>query len=102
MPFEMPEDALSFELKPGSMLFVPRGSWHSTEAEGDALALNFTFTAPTWLDLFAAALRSRLALSPEWRETADLNENKFNYLLSTLVEDLPNWKASDILSATES
>ena len=102
MPSEMPEDALSFELKPGSMLFVPRGSWHSTEAEGDALALNFTFTAPTWLDLFSAALRSRLALSPEWRETADLNENKFNYLLSTLVEDLPNWKASDILSATES
>ena len=102
MPTEMPEDALSFELKPGSMLFVPRGSWHSTEAEGDALALNFTFTAPTWLDLFSAALRSRLALSPDWRETADLNENKFNYLLSTLVEDLPNWKASDILSATES
>lgn len=100
-PTEMPEDAVSFDLKPGSILFVPRGSWHATEAEGDALALNFTFTAPTWIDLFSAALRSRLALSPEWRETADLSEHKLDYLLSTLVDDIPNWKASDILSASE-
>lgn len=101
MPTKMPDDALSFELKPGSLLFVPRGSWHATEAEGDALSLNFTFTAPTWIDLFSAALRSRLALSPEWRATADLSEHKFDYLLSTLIEDIPNWKAADILSASE-
>ena len=110
LPQEMPKDAESFELTPGSLLFVPRGAWHSTEAEGDALALNFTFTAPTWLDLFTAALRSRLALSPEWRETADgvsdgdhrhEAQNKFDYLLSTLTQDLPHWKACDILEATD-
>lgn len=103
MATEMPKDARAFELKPGSLLFVPRGAWHSTEAEGDALSLNFTFTAPTWIDLFTAALRGRLALSPEWRETAHVaGEEKFDYLLSSLVEDLPNWRAGDILSATES
>ncbi|HXH75318.1 MAG TPA: cupin domain-containing protein [Bacteriovoracaceae bacterium] len=103
MPDKMPADALRFELKPGSLLFVPRGFWHSTEAEGDALALNFTFSAPSWLDLLSAALRSRLALSPEWRETAVVeNAGKFDYLLSSLTEDLPNWRASDILAATES
>ncbi len=110
LPQGMPKDAESFELTPGSLLFVPRGSWHSTEAEGNALALNFTFTAPTWLDLFTAALRSRLALSPEWRETADgvsdgdrrhEAQNKFDYLLSTLTQDLPHWKASEILEATD-
>lgn len=110
LPQEMPIDAESFELTPGSLLFVPRGSWHSTEAEGDALALNFTFTAPTWLDIFTAALRSRLALSPEWRETADgvsdgnrrhEAQNKFDYLLSSLTQDLPHWKARDILDATD-
>lgn len=105
-----PENAESFDLVPGSLLFVPRGSWHSTEAEGDALALNFTFSAPTWIDLFSAALRSRLSMSPEWRETAEgvsdpmrreEAEDKFNSLLADLVQDMPNWEASDILNATE-
>jgi len=110
LPTEMPDDAISFELKPGSMLYVPRGWWHSTEAEGDALALNFTFSAPTWLDLFTAALRSRLALSDEWRETArgltdekqrEMAEDQLDSLLSTLVDDLPNWRAADILNVTD-
>lgn len=111
LPTEMPKGARAFELKPGSLLFVPRGSWHATEAEGDALSLNFTFSAPTWIDLFTAALRGRLAMSPEWRETADgvsdpakqeMAEHKFDYLLSTLIQDMPNWRAGDILGATES
>lgn len=98
----MPQVTQKFELKPGSLLYVPRGYWHSTEAEGDALALNFTFTAPTWLDLLTAALRGRLAQSPEWRETAiPQNQQKFEHLLELIKEDLTGWKVSDILSATE-
>jgi len=110
LPTSMPKEVVTYELRPGSVLFVPRGYWHSTEAEGDALALNFTFTAPTWLDLFTAALRSRLSMSPEWRETANgvndsdfryLAEKKFDLLLSGLVDDLPHWRAGDILDAIE-
>jgi len=112
MPSEMPKDFQEIVLKPGSMLFVPRGYWHSTEAQGEALALNFTFSQPTWVDLFTTALRSRLQLSPDWRELADgvtsRDENRremaaerLNLLLSGLVEDLPNWRAEDILGATE-
>ncbi len=101
MPTQMPGDAESFELRPGSLLYVPRGSWHSTEAEGDALALNFTFTAPTWIDLLTAALRGRLITSPEWRETADLSEDKFDALLGGLIQDVPAWRAKDILAVTE-
>jgi 50S ribosomal protein L16 3-hydroxylase len=106
----MSKSAETIELKPGSMLFVPRGYWHSTEAQGEALALNFTFTAPTWIDLFTTALRSRLALSPEWRETAngvsdsnrrDEAEAYLETLLAGLKEDLPHWQAADILNATE-
>lgn len=110
LPEVMPGTAKSYELKPGSLLFVPRGYWHETEAQGDALALNFTFTAPTWLDLFTAALRGRLAQSPEWRATADgvasserreQAEAQFNQLLLDLVKDLPHWNAGDILEATD-
>lgn len=110
LPTEMPHDAQTVVLKPGSVLFVPRGYWHSTEAQSEALALNFTFTAPTWIDLFTTALRSRLSLSPEWRATAtgvadpenrDAAEAYLETLLAMVVEDLPHWQADDILNATE-
>lgn len=112
LPEAMPADATKVVLQPGSMLFVPRGYWHRTEAAGEALALNFTFSQPTWVDLFTAALRSRLLLSPEWRELADgvsssdderrlIAEQKLDLLLADLVDDLPNWRAADILGATE-
>lgn len=110
MPTKMPNDTTEIILKPGSMLFVPRGSWHSTEAVTDALALNFTFSAPTWIDIFTAVLRSRLSLSSEWRQTADFvtdpercqeaNE-KFNLLLEELSFETPEWTAENFLSVTE-
>jgi len=89
-------------LEPGSLLFVPRGVWHATEAEDDALSLNFTYTAPTWLDLLAAALRGRLAVSPAWRATATpASPAEFAALLRELADDVPNWGVADILGATE-
>lgn len=103
MALEMPKETQHFELKPGSLLYVPPGHWHSTEAKGRALSLNFTFTAPSWADLFLSALRSRLILSPEWREAALINEShKFDELLAMLKNDLPHWQANEILEATES
>lgn len=110
LPSAMPENAISVELKPGSLLFVPAGMWHSTQAEGEALSLNFTYHAPAWLDLLTSALRSRLALSPAWRQTAhgvadpfrrEGAAENFDYLLKELTQDLPHWQASEILAATE-
>ncbi len=111
-PLAMPEPQEKFTLEPGSMLFVPRGYWHRTEASGEALALNFTFSQPTYIDLFLLALRSRLTLSSEWRALADgvtsqdplrreHAEQLFDQLLMSLTDDLPNWRAQDILGATE-
>jgi len=71
LPTEFPKEAMEFTLVPGSVLFLPRGAWHKTEATEDALSLNFTYSAPTWIDMLQAALRGRLAMSPYWRQTAD-------------------------------
>lgn len=110
LPTTMPSDTETVVLNPGSFLFVPRGYWHSTEAQTDALALNFTFTPPTWLDLFTAALRSRLSLSTDWREIAhgvsdparrEIAEEHLDVLLSSIIDDLPNWQAADILNSTD-
>lgn len=98
----VPADVREIVLEPGSLLFVPRGVWHATRATTDALSLNFTFTAPTWLDLMTAALRSRLALSPAWRETAaPAAAATFAALVRELAEDAVTWNAVDILAATE-
>ena len=110
MPETFPDDGTEFILRPGSVLFVPRGSWHMTEATSDAVSLNFTFSAPSWIDILMTALRGRLAQSSDWRATADFVTDeqfhahaieKFDFLLKELVHDIPSWKAKDILSATE-
>jgi 50S ribosomal protein L16 3-hydroxylase len=111
MPDSFPEDATEFELKPGSFLFVPKGAWHTTEAtETDTLAISFTFSAPTWIDLLTAVMRGRLAQSSQWRETANfVNDEelfheaseKFDSLLNELAHEIPHWRAQDILGATE-
>jgi 50S ribosomal protein L16 3-hydroxylase len=110
LPQEMPSDYEEYNLAPGSLLFLPRGAWHSTLATEDALSINFTLSAPTWIDILTAALRGRLAQSPYWRETADYVNSKydnciaiekFDMLLSELAHDVKRWKAEDILGATE-
>ena len=102
MPAALPADRTEIVLEPGSLLFVPRGMWHSTHATTDALSLNFTFSPPTWIDVFTAALRSRLALSSAWRETAaPLSVATFEALLRELADDAPHWSAKEILAATE-
>ena len=98
----MPTAQREIVLRPGSLLLVPRGMWHATRADDDALALNFTFTAPTWLDLLAVALRSKLALDPAWRATAaPASPQAFEALLRELADDATTWHAADILAVTE-
>lgn len=111
-PTEFPKgDAIEIELKPGSLLFLPRGVWHKTYADEEALSLNFTFTAPSYADLMLAALRSRLIQSPQWRETVQFLGNPelehhslalFDELIKDLAADSKTWRAQDILGATES
>jgi 50S ribosomal protein L16 3-hydroxylase len=99
---EAPTNQREIVLSPGSLLFVPRGVWHSTRATTDALSLNFTFSPPTWIDLFTAALRSKLALSSAWRETAAVaSVEVFDALLRELAAEAPHWNATDILEATD-
>ena len=102
MPSEMPADQRAIVLEAGSLLVVPRGMWHATDAATDAMSLNFTYSAPTWIDLVTAALRGRLAQSEAWRETAAPGDAAtFEALLRELADDVPHWTAEDILAVTE-
>ena len=104
------QNATELTLKPGSLLFVPRGMWHRTEACSDSISLNFTYSSPTWIDLLTSSLRARLAQSSSWRRTANfvnLPEKKeqaqveFDQLLNDLKAEFHHIQSQDILGMTE-
>ncbi|MFT5354998.1 MAG: 50S ribosomal protein L16 3-hydroxylase [Polyangiales bacterium] len=106
MPESFPEQSERFDLKPGSLLFVPPGVWHKTKASSDAVSLNFTFSPPSLLDLVTLALRGRLTRSEVWREQAVDLENpeqieKLDFLIQHLAGDMQTWSARDLLGALE-
>jgi len=71
MPQAIPATAETIELRPGSMLYVPRGHWHETVAGEDAVALNVSYSVVTWAELVLPAIRTCLVASERWRQAAD-------------------------------
>jgi 50S ribosomal protein L16 3-hydroxylase len=70
LPAAMPEDAETLELGPGSLLFLPRGSWHTTTSLEDSLHLDVVVPVVTWADELAQMIRDRLLRHARWRGTA--------------------------------
>lgn len=70
LPVTLPEDARDILLTPGTVLCLPRGEWHQTEAVGDSLSLNFTFDQPAWADLLPGPLREAVLPQARWRALA--------------------------------
>ncbi|MNJ96741.1 50S ribosomal protein L16 arginine hydroxylase [compost metagenome] len=105
----LPEDSLEILMEPGCVLFVPRGYWHETMTDEDSLSLNFTFSQPTWADVFTKSLQEVLLQSPEWRELADGLEGndqnrkeqaitRFEFLVKNLAEQLPDISGRQLLA----
>lgn len=70
LPERMPDDAFTVTLKPGGLLFLPRGYWHQTTVLEESLSLNFTFDQPCWADILTSAIRARLIRHAEFRALA--------------------------------
>ncbi|MDG0817652.1 JmjC domain-containing protein [Bdellovibrio svalbardensis] len=105
---ELPEGSMEILMEPGCVLFVPRGYWHETMTDEDSLSLNFTFSQPTWADVFTKSLQEVLLQSPEWRELADGLEGtdqdrknkalaRFDFLVKNLASDLPDISGQQLL-----
>lgn len=58
------------DLVPGSMLYVPRGHWHTVEALEPSVSLNFCIRPEAWIYFFLPLLERRLLAEKEWRESA--------------------------------
>ena len=58
----------AYDMKPGSVLFVPRGTWHRTSAAQDSFAISVVINPPTVADSFLGQLRNVLLQDPQWRQ----------------------------------
>jgi ribosomal protein L16 Arg81 hydroxylase len=70
-PRDFAAEAEALELAPGSVLFLPRGTWHATAASDEVMSVNVTFSVPSWIDLLLAEIRRRLAPYEAWRRSVD-------------------------------
>lgn len=112
LPSEIPEDAIEVLMEPGTVLFVPRGYWHMTLAEENSLSLNFTFSQPTFADVFTKSMQELLLTSTDWRELADGLESrsttrkqqaviKLQSLMTNLAQSFSSISAEQLLRDSE-
>ncbi len=58
------------ELAPGSVLYVPRGYWHSVDSVEESVSINLCIIPETWVSFLLLVLPYLLLTSPELREVA--------------------------------
>ena len=60
IPSSMPKDAEHIQARPGDLIFLPRGWWHTTHAVGNCAQLNFTMDGPMLLEVVTEVLAAEL------------------------------------------
>jgi hypothetical protein len=61
------EDATTFVLNPGDVLYVPPGHWHTTRTIEESLSVSLAYGRETWMDGVLGAVRRGLVRDPLWR-----------------------------------
>jgi ribosomal protein L16 Arg81 hydroxylase len=56
------------EMTPGTVLYMPRGTWHRTEAQGDSIAVSIGMNPPSAAECILEQLRLLLLQDPTWRK----------------------------------
>ena len=101
--FPDPETAVFSEtiMQPGSVLFVPRGHWHRTEAAAHSLSLTVVISPMTRADAMLRTMRGILLQNPAWRRpTYGANTTRghgdLNALVAGLVDVVRQIEVSDL------
>jgi 50S ribosomal protein L16 3-hydroxylase len=106
LPKSVPADSEAFDLKAGTLLYIPRGYFHATDAAADSVSLFLGMPFASWGELLLDGLRARLEQLPQWREnvwaTTTPDElararKRFEELRAHLNEDLQALEAEHFL-----
>ena len=65
-PMKAPKKVRRLVMKPGSVLYLPRGWWHSTRTLDDSVHLDLLTVVPTWADVFRSMLEPIFARGQHW------------------------------------
>jgi ribosomal protein L16 Arg81 hydroxylase len=88
------------DMQPGSVLYIPRGTWHATESGGDSLSVSIGLYLPSAADCVLEQLQLLLVQEPEWRRPLygacgdGPSRGQAAAMLARLVERLPRDCAS--------
>ncbi|WP_158595831.1 JmjC domain-containing protein [Oleomonas cavernae] len=66
-PAPVEADLEPVEMVPGSVLFLPRGTWHRTLAQRDSFSLSIVLRQPAPLETLVQGLHGLLLQDPAWR-----------------------------------
>ncbi len=77
---------LTWEGRPGSLCFLPRGWWHRTEAKTASVSLSIGFNTPRLMDVLLERFRSILGRSEVWREPVSASALRSSGLSQALAE----------------
>ena len=69
LPRQYEQQLQRVPMEPGSLLYVPRGTIHTTTAGTQSWSLNLSYSPAMWLDLVLTGLQRQLLSSPRWRGT---------------------------------
>lgn len=70
LPTRMPRGATSFEARPGTLVYLHPGYWHSTNNHEPSLSLLYTINPPSWTELLVDEIRGQLQRIDDARELA--------------------------------
>src|SRR5438034_4836129 len=100
------------DMQPGSVLFLPRGTWHATESGGDSLSVSIGLYLPSAADCVLEQLQLLLLQDSEWRrplyggwsEAAmrDAAAAQLARLLDRLPQDCASLHVDDVVSGLRS
>jgi hypothetical protein len=101
-------DFATVEMQPGSVLFLPRGTWHATESGGDSLSVSIGLYLPSAADCVLEQLQLLLVQNPEWRRplyggwgdgaARDAAAAHLSRLLARLPQDGAALRVEDVLA----
>lgn len=70
LPLHAPKRPKKVVLSPGDVLFLPKGTWHSSNTKEDSIGFTLTFPSLNWAEIFRRKLREELLQNPAFREAA--------------------------------
>ncbi len=78
----------TMNVKPGSIIFFPRGAWHTTRSTGDSVHLDLMIPIPTWQRVLQRSVIDALDTKAAWRAPVITSSARSKAEITTEMADM--------------